>query len=161
MLLAVVAGSCIHNDIPYPWIQVNFLELTAKGQSGATTIDSTKLTATISFPEQTDISAVSIESYKLTAGATVAGNVLDKPIDLSSPFEVTLSLYQDYTWKIVGLQTIERYFDVEGQIGQSVIDAQAQTVTLTIPDTRPLDAVKVLKAKLEPLGGSMEPDLAD
>lgn len=161
MLLAVVAGSCIHNDIPYPWIQVNFLELTAKGQSGATTIDSTKLTATISFPEQTDISAVSIESYKLTAGATVAGNVLDKPIDLSSPFEVTLSLYQDYTWKIVGLQTIERYFDVEGQIGQSVIDEQAQTVTLTIPDTRPLDAVKVLKAKLEPLGGSMEPDLAD
>ena len=159
--LIVLVSGCIHNDIPYPYIQVNFTELTAEGQVGATTIDSTTMTATMAFGEETDITKVKILSYKITPGASVIGDALANPINLEEPFEVTLSLYQDYTWKLIGRQTIERYFEVDGQIGQSIIDASARTVSVDIPDSRPLNAVKVIKAKLGPTGSAMSPDLAE
>ena len=71
-------------------------------------IDSATRTATITLPEEIDISAVRITGYSITPGATVVDNPLLEPIDLSNPLPVTLRLYQDWQWRIVGNQTIER-----------------------------------------------------
>jgi len=156
----LLLNGCIHNDIPYPHIQANIIELTAEGQLGSTTIDSTAMTATMAFGEETDISAVKIISYRITSGASVINDALDKTINLKEPAQVTLHLYQDYTWKLIGRQNIERYFEVEGQIGQSIIDPEARTVSADIPDTRTLDAVKIIKAKLGPTSSAMSPDIS-
>lgn len=159
-LLAITFSSCIKNDIPYPHTQVNILALEAKGQDQGTQIDSIACTATIHFPEEVDIYNVEITEVKITPGAETVGTPFAGPIDLSSPYEVVLRLYQDYTWTIIGRQEIERYFEVDAQIGATEIDAAAHRVDVVIPETQDLKAVRVLKAKLGPAGSTMEPDLA-
>lgn len=160
LLIAVVLlQGCIVNDIPYPRIQANFLTLELKGQDGGTIIDSTAMTATVAFPEQVDVSSVRVMGYSLTPGAAIVGEVLDGNIDLSTPFSVTLSLYQEYTWKIIANQTIERYFDVEGQIGASVIDVPARRVVVYVGESQSIDRIKVARAKLGPIGSVSIPSL--
>jgi len=159
--IAVVLSACIKNDIPYPHIQANFITLEAEGQDQGTQIDSIACTATIHFPEEVDIYNVVIKDYTITPDAEIVDNPFAKPIDLSVPREVVLRLYQEYTWQIIGRQEIERYFEVEGQIGATVIDVAARTVEVSIPETQDINAVKVLKSKLGPKGSVMTPDLSD
>lgn len=159
LIALVLVQSCIVNDIPYPRLQANFLTLELKGQDAGTIIDSTAMTATVHFPEQVDISSVRVMGYTITPGSTILGNVLDGNIDLIRPVSVTLRLYQDYTWKIIANQTIERYFEVEGQIGASVIDVPSRRVIVYVPESQALDKIKVTKAKLGPVGSTATPEL--
>ena len=94
--LALTATGCIDNDIPYPHIQANFLTISATGQETTAFIDATNLEVTFYLPEQADIRAVTIADYTLTPGAEVVGDALSKPLDLSTPKDVTLHLYYDY-----------------------------------------------------------------
>lgn len=159
IMAAALFQSCIVNDIPYPRIQANFLSLELKGQDGGTIIDSTAMTATVAFPEQVDISSVRVMSYSLTPGASIVGDVFDSNIDLTNPVNVTLSLYQEYTWKIIANQTIERYFEVEGQIGASVIDVPSRRVIVYVGESQPLQSIRVVRAKLGPIGSTTTPAL--
>ena len=43
-------------------------------------------------------------------------------IDLSRSYWVNLSLYQEYQWKIVANQTIERTFRIDNQVGVATYD---------------------------------------
>ena len=160
VVLASVLGACIKNDIPYPRIQANFTALEARGQDEGTVIDTVSCTATITFPEEVDITAVKITGWSLTPGAQIVGEPFDGTVDLSSPLSVILRLYQDYRWKIVGVQDIERYFEVAGQIGATVIDVPGRRVIINVPETMNLSNVTVSKAKLGPKGSTMSPDLA-
>ena len=160
-LAATILAGCIKNDIPYPYIQANFLTLSVEGQDGGTVIDSTAMTATVPLPEQVDITAVKIDGYTITPGAHVVGDPFAAPVNLSEPFDVTLELYQQYTWKIIGKQTIERYFEVEGQFGESVINVADRTVTVSMADYKPLDNLMIIRAKLGPDGSTSEPSLAE
>ena len=160
-LVALIAGGCIKNDIPYPRIQANFVSLDAKGQDKGTVIDTVACTATITFPEQVDITDVKITGWTLTPGAEIVGEPFAGTIDLSSPVSVILRLYQDYRWKIIGVQDIERYFDVVGQIGATTIDVPGRRIVLNVPETQNLKAITVEKAKLGAIGSTMTPDLSD
>lgn len=160
-LAATILAGCIKNDIPYPYIQANFLTLSVEGQDGGSVIDSTAMTATVPLPEQVDITAVKIDGYTITPGAHVVGDPFAAPVNLSEPFDVTLELYQQYTWKIIGKQTIERYFEVEGQFGESVINVADRTVTVSMADYKPLDNLMIIRAKLGPDGSTSEPSLAE
>ena len=62
----VMFSSCIHNDIPYARIQANFITLQAKGQDEGTVIDTVAMTATLTFPEEINLSAVQITGYSLS-----------------------------------------------------------------------------------------------
>lgn len=159
LIVMALLQSCIANDIPYPRIQANFITLNLKGQDGGTIIDSVAMTATVAFPEQVDISSVRVMGYSLTPGASIVGNIFDSNIDLTKPCSVTLKLYQEYTWKIIANQTIERYFDVEGQIGASVIDVPSRRVIVYVSAKQPLDKIRVSKAKLGPIGCTTTPEL--
>lgn len=160
-LVALLVSACIKNDIPYPCIQANILAIEAEGQDQGTQIDSVACTATIHFPEEVDIYNVKITEFRVTPGAETEGTPFANPIDLSTPYEIVLRLYQDYTWKIIGRQEIERYFEVEAQIGATEIDVADHRVDVVIPETQDIKAVKVIKAKLGPKGSVMEPDLAE
>ena len=113
-LLAVMVAtmsSCLKNDIPYPTIEAQFLGITVDGPSAPPTIDPKTRTVTIHLSEQVDIKRVNITDYKVTEGAELSGEIMGL-IDLSRDCVVTLSIYQDYTWRITASQPIERYFSV-------------------------------------------------
>lgn len=158
-LMALILSACIKNDIPYPRIQANFVTLEAKGQDRGTAIDTVNCTATLTFPEEVDITEVKITGYSLTPGARLLDDPFADRIDLSSPLTVVLQLFQDYRWKIVGVQDIERYFDVVGQIGTTIIDVPGKRVVLNVPETQDLSAVTIEKAKLGPRGSISDPSL--
>lgn len=160
MTVAVAFTGCILNDLPYPRIQANILTLNAEGQDGGTEIDSTNLTVTIPFPEEVDIAAVKITDYTLSPGASLKEDYFAYTLNLTQPVDVVVRLYQDYTWTIRARQNIERYFEVEGQMGVANIDVAHRRVIVDVAETQALDAIKIVKAKLGPIGSSMVPDLA-
>lgn len=155
----LLLGSCIKNDIPYPTIQANFLSMDAAGMDAGAAIDSASRTVTLTFPEETDIYAVQITGYTITPGARLKENIFSEPVDLSVPCYVTLEYYQDWQWKICGVQEIERYFEVEGQMGQSVIDVPARRVIVYVNAAQDMGAIVIKRAKLGNVGASMSPDL--
>lgn len=160
--LAVAAvmflAGCIKNDIPYPRIQANFTEFEAEGLSGPAEIDTVSRIVTLPLDETTNIEDVVVTSYKLSEGVSLESGQLDKPLNLSEPYVVTLKLYQTYDWVIRATQEIERYFTVENQIGETIIDAVAHRVVVTVPDNPGVKAVKVLSQKLGPSNATQEPD---
>lgn len=161
MLVAIALGACITNDIPYPRIQPNFLTFNVAGQDGGTVIDSINRSVTVTLEESADIYAVQVSGYTLTPGARLSEDIFSQPIDLSTPRSVILSLYQDYTWTITAKQTIERYFEVEGQVGSSIIDVPGRRILVQVRNGSNLSQLKVLRAKLANEGSTIEPDIAE
>lgn len=156
MSLVMIAG-CISNDIPYPHIQANFLSISAEGQLRPALIDSANLTVTFYLPEEANIYGVNIDKYTITPDARVDGDVLDNPVDLSSDYSVTLSLYQDYVWTLTARQDIQRYFTVQNQVGTSEINVVDHTVTAYVTKRTPLTSVTVERCKLWPNGATVQP----
>lgn len=157
--MSMILPSCIKNDIPYPYIQANFLTISAETQSQNSLIDSTARKVTLYFPETTDICDVRIIDYSLTPGASIVGDPISGGIDLSSPRMVTLRLYQDYDWTISASQQISRYFTLSGQVGSSVIDVPGRRVVAYVSDKIDIRSVVVETIKLGADGSTMFPDL--
>lgn len=158
-VMAIIMGACIHNDIPYPRIQANFLTFEAEGTSRPAEIDSLTRMITLTFSEEADIYDVRVEGYSMTPGAHIVGADTLETLDLSAPRYVTLRLYQSYIWTIRAIQNIERYFTVEGQVGSATIDVPAQRVIVYVSESTDLKAVRVLTCKLGPEGSTMTPEL--
>ena len=157
--MPLIFTSCIKNDIPYPYIQANFLSIAAETQDQGAVIDSIAMKVNLYFPETTDIYNVKISEYQLTPGAVILNDALSETIDLSEPQVVTLRLYQDYDWTIYGNQTISRYFTLAGQVGSSVIDVPAKRVIAYVSDKVDIKNIKVESIKLGPEGSTMTPNL--
>lgn len=158
-MLSLVATSCLKNDIPYPVIEAQFLSLTVDGQSAPATIDAANRVVTVHLSEQVDIKRVNITDYKVTEDAVLSGEIRGL-IDLSRDCLVTLSIYQDYKWRITADQPIERYFSVEGQVGEAIIDEPARRMVAYVPKNLGNSAVKVKTLKIGPADvTTMEPDL--
>lgn len=150
---------CIKNDIPYPRIAANIIDITVEDQRQPALIDSINRTATIYLDETADIYAVNVTSCKITPGAKFVGDSLGGVIDFSVPHTYTLSIYQDYKWTVVAEQNIERYFTVANQIGATYIDVPGRRVVVTLPESVNLSNIKVLSAKLGSTASIMNPDL--
>ncbi|MBQ8580717.1 MAG: PCMD domain-containing protein [Alistipes sp.] len=152
MVLALVAllafGSCIDNTIPYPVEKMEILDYEGEGFRAA--IDPVTRTVTLTLEEATDITAVKVTRVELTEHAT-ASIPLTGTFDLRMPIEVTLSRYQDYRWTIQAVQPIERYFTVEGQIGETEIDTESRTATVYVAKGTDLGRIRVTSLKLGPV----------
>jgi hypothetical protein len=152
-------SSCLRDDIPYPRIQPNIVELTVENQAQATQLDTINRVATVYLTEAADIYSVNIESCRISSGASFVGDSIHGSLDLSSPQYFTLRIYQEYTWTVKAQQTIERYFSVQNQIGSSVIDVPGRRIIVTLPETVDLSNVKVLTAKLGSVNAVMTPNV--
>lgn len=160
MMLLPVLGGCIHNDIPYPHIPQKILEIKARGEEKSAYIDSLAYEVTIYLKETTDIENVSFSEFEVTAGAECDPDLLIGDYNLSIPLDITLHKYYDYYWTVKAVQTIERYFNVEGQIGESVIDPVAHRVVVTMPEGTDLKNLTLQSVKLGPAGiTTMSPNL--
>ena len=78
-------------------------------------------TVTINLADTTNLKNVRIASLSVTEGATSTLEAGDY-IDLSRSYWVNLSLYQDFQWKIIANQTIERVFSLDKQVGVATYD---------------------------------------
>ena len=152
MIVLLGMAACIHNDLPYPKITQTITSLAAQGQSREAYIDSLGLRATIYLEETTDIENVKFSEFTVSAGGEADINLLEGSYNLTSPLFVSITRYQTYIWEINAVQNISRYFSVEGQVGESVIDAAACRVIVYLPENSDLAKVNVESVKLGPEG---------
>lgn len=156
---AIMAG-CIRNDIPYPHIQQNILEIEADGELRAASIDSARQEVTVYLDETVDIQNVKFKKYVATPGAESDPDLSSGTYDLTEPVVVTLTKWYEYDWVISAEQTIERYFTVEGEIGESVVDPIGHRVIITMPEGTDFSKINVTSCKLGPKGiTTMDPDI--
>lgn len=144
-----VASSCIKNDLPYPKIVPSFKTINVP-DAESVNIDVANMTVDVFLPESADIARTRISGVTFEHEKTQCTPDINGVFDLSSPLEFTLSIYQQYEWKIVAHQNIERYFSVAGQIGASVIDEKNHRVVAYVSDLINLTDLKVLSYKLGP-----------
>ena len=150
LIAMLIAGGCIHNDLPYPSLPQNILAIKAAGESSPAKIDTADYTVKIFLDEETDIQAVTFTEFKYSPDASSNKNLLEGTWDLSTPMTVELTLYQSYQWMISAEQNIERYFTVAGQIGETVIDAVGRRIIVNMPANADLSKVEVTSIKLGP-----------
>lgn len=143
---------CIENDIPYPRIPQMILAISAEGESKPAYIDSLAFEVNIYLDETSDIQNVKFTEYRITPDATSTPDLLDGNFNLSSPLFVTLSRFQDYNWEIIAHQNIERYFEVAGEVGESIIDPTSLRVIVRMPEGTDLSHLTLQKFKLGPEG---------
>lgn len=159
-LALIGLASCIHNDLPYPKIQQNIEELAASGESRTAVIDKETLTATVYLDEQVDIKSVSFDEFQVSEDGVAVPDLLVGSYDLSSPLVINITRFQTYQWLVKAVQNIERYFSVEGQIGEAVVDAVARRVIVNVPFSADIYNLKVTSIKLGPEGiTTMVPDV--
>lgn len=156
----VALAGCIKNDLPYPKIQQNITSIEAVGESKGALIDSADCSVTVYLDEVTDIQSVSFSKFTVSEGGTADPNLLEGSYDLSSPIVVSITRYQTYQWLVRASQDIERYFTIEGQIGETVIDAVGRRIIVSVPESYNLSKLYVTSIKLDPAGiTTMTPDI--
>lgn len=150
-VFSLLAVSCLKNDIPYPVVVPHILSLDAEGAK-AVEIDAHKQTVDIILEEDYDLKNVRINGYttdieenKLSLSSEIKGRH-----DLTSPWDVTLSTWQDYKWTISAQRPIERYFTIESQVGETVLDVENRRAIAYASKTVDLSNVVVKSLKLGP-----------
>ncbi len=160
LLSLLLLAGCIKNDLPYPRIQQNITSISAVGESREALIDSLALSVTLYLDEQVDIESVRFDSFSISEGGSSDPNLLEGTYDLSHPIVVKLTRYQTYQWLVSAIQNIERYLTIEGQIGESVIDAVGRRIIVNVPETANLSKLNVTSIKLGPEGvTTLSPDI--
>lgn len=154
----LLLNACIENDIPYPRIKAEILSIEADGQLEAPDIDKQNRTVLFTMGEEVDMENIVIRNIEITEDAVISPD-LDSlsVIDLSSPQEYILSIYQDYKWIISAEQLVDRYFKVEGQVGAEVIDVKNKVAIAYVEEGTDLSAIRIQSLKLGPASASVIP----
>lgn len=152
-------SSCLKNDIPYPVIQLFVTDLKANGMMGNAIIANDDRTVTITLADTVNLKRVMVTKLSMTDGAQCSLKT-PQEIDLTDPYGITLSLYQDYPWKIIGKQTIDRRFSVKGQVGSAEFNTNDKIAIVNVTDDTNLKNIEVKELKLGPTGSTinMSPD---
>ncbi|MBR5455029.1 MAG: PCMD domain-containing protein [Rikenellaceae bacterium] len=148
-IMAVVAVGCIDNDVPYPIVKLDILGIEVEGLTSQPQIDATNKRVELTLEETTDIRNVEISGMTISEGATSNIEIPCK-VDLRHPLYVELTMYQTYEWVISATQDIERYFKVDGQIGESKIDAEHHIARAYVPIDHDMKNICITAMKLGP-----------
>ncbi len=151
---AFLLTSCVKNDIPYPTVVPHILSLTVDGvgEIGQESISQTSRTVTISLGETVDLENVRITGCEIDVENVRLSQEIIGKHDLSEPFSVVLSTYQNYLWTIAASRPIERYFTVDGQVGATFIDDANHRMIAYVRKGVSLSDIKVTSLKLGPKG---------
>lgn len=134
--------------------------MAAEGEVSGAVIDDENNSVTLNLGETVDMTKVQILTYTVTEGAELSADI-SNGVDLTAPLNLTLSLYQDYEWTILGRQVIERYFTVEGQVGEGIVDVPGKRAIVYVSKDMPLTDIRVTALKLGPVEiTTMTPDYA-
>lgn len=150
-LVAALAVACFPNDMSLPRILAQFTELEVEGGL-ETTIDPEACTVSLVVNEEVELSALSVKTVKLNEKASFKKGSFPATLDLTSPIEVMLTMYQDYLWTIKATQPVERYVYCANQIGDAEFDVQNRVARVYVSQSQRLDKLEVLDMKLERVG---------
>lgn len=152
-IIAALIGltGCIDNDLPYPVVVPHITSLAATGAESVD-INYDDRTVTLTFPETTDLRKISITSVEIDEEIAVPSIDIVGTHDLTSPLRFNIRTYADYSWKIVGVRNVQRYFTVEGQIGSSAIDPVNCRAIAMVGKNTDVSDIKVTSLKLGPKG---------
>ena len=157
LLLSALVYGCIENDIPYPYIELKVLDMSVEGQKSVR-IDNDTRTVTFDMVESADMSSVEVTKFVVTEGA-ISPISVGSVLNLNEDYKFNLSLYQTFQWTISAKQDIERYFYVEGQIGECRISPGAKKAIAQVAIGSNLKKVKITGLKLGPEGCVVSPDI--
>lgn len=153
-LIAIVAVSCIENDLSYPDVTVTFTSFEVEGQKSVA-IDDASRTIDIVMGESADMSRVKVLGYSLTNDGEVVGG-MPEFLDLTDTVRLTVRVYEDDVWTIKASQPVERYIRCDNQIGDAEIDADEKVAYVYVKEGQPLSSVIFNSMKLEPEGSVVE-----
>lgn len=151
IMLVGTLSCCIKNDIPFAKVPLSITGIEVEGQSGSAVISESESTVTVTLQETVNPKKVMLKTFTYTekASSTLTAGT---EIDLSQPYEVALSLYQDYKWKIIGNQPIARRMIIDGQLGNSEFDVKNHLATASIRKSADLKDIVLSDLKLGPEG---------
>jgi hypothetical protein len=156
LILAGLLSSCIENNVPYPIIKLDITALEVEGETTGAVISTENRTVTVTLADTVNMKKVYIRKVEMTEGAK---SILrpDTTFDLTNPQTVILSLYQDYPWKIIAKQPIDRRFVVEGQIGEAVfyVNEKERRAIAYVSKEQDLSKIKIKELKLGPTGSTI------
>jgi len=154
-------GGCIENDIPYAIVVADITAFEVEGQLADAAIDKTKRQVTVELDETVDPKNVHVLKFEVNNDAAISPEISEH-INLSTPLEYTLTTYQDYRWKITGVQNIERYVRAGNQVGDATFHIDQEKgdyqAILRVSATQPLDNINISSMKLGPRGSVISPD---
>lgn len=152
MIVALVGlTGCIDNDLPYPVVVPHITSITASGAESVD-INYDERTVTLTFPETSDLRDIEITSVEIDQEIAVPSIEIVGRHDLSLPLKFNIRTYADYSWKIIGVRNVQRYFTVEGQIGSSTIDPVNCRAIAMVGKNADVSDIKVTSLKLGPRG---------
>ena len=155
--LFLLAEGCIRNDIPYPTIVAEITAIEVAGQTAEATINRSTREVSLPLADTVDLKRVQLLQFETTRETKVSPQ-LDSYIDLSSPLRLTLSIHQDYLWKIQAVQQIARQVEVENQVGDAIIDVANKGVLVNVVKGQPLDDIRIITMVLGPSNSTISPD---
>ena len=155
--MAGLLSSCIENNVPYPIIKLDITALEVEGETTGAVISTENRTVTVTLADTVNMKKVYIRKVEMTEGAR---SILrpDTTFDLTNPQTVILSLYQDYPWKIIAKQPIDRRFVVEGQIGEAIfyVNEKERRAIAYVSKEQDLSKIKIKELKLGPTGSTIQ-----
>lgn len=184
LLTLLLLCSCdIPDDIPYPIVESELTSLKVEGQCDETgtgdaevRIDKTNRRAEVYVNDLVDITHLRIKKIEATNDAHIVINDTirrlsdsyptqgmptgspEMTLDFSRPQAITLFTYQRYDWIISVTQVIKREVEVEGQVGDAIIDPDTRVAIIYVNESQDLSAIKVKKFSLGGQHGSVDPD---
>ena len=144
---------CINNDIGYPQIALSITAMQVEGQVGNAIISEEKRMVTLGLDESVDMRKVLVRSLSVTEGAKSSLSVNDV-LDLTSPCNVTLSLYQEYQWSIIANREISRSYKILNQIGVSELNEKTYIATAYVSRDTKWKDLQIVNLKLGPDGAT-------
>ncbi len=149
----LLAAGCIKNDLDYPLVYGGFTTFEVEGAKSVS-IDKTNYVVTLDLEEGTDRNHIKVKGYTLSEMSVLSRDIPEY-LDLAEPFEVTLSTYQDYAWKIVATQTIKRFVTCDKQVGDANINEANHSIMLSVTQDQSLKAINFTDMKLGPEGSEV------
>ncbi len=151
LLLAALplTATCIRNDVPLPVVRPAVTSVTAEGVLEVK-IDPSSSTVTLILDERADIHSVNVSEVLFNCEVSSVEPPMTGVQDLSEERLFTVTTYQDYKWKLRAVQSVDRRFSVEGQVGESVFDAVNRRIVADVLRNRPLSNLKVSSFRLGP-----------
>lgn len=140
---------CITNDIPYPIVVPHITSLSVQDAVDVD-IDYDAQEVTVYVSETTDLRRVVIQSVEMDMEIAKPSIELCGVHDLTSPLKFKIRTYQDYDWKIRAVRPVERYFNVVGQVGSSVVDEYNCRAIAYVSKGTDLENIEVTSIKLGP-----------
>lgn len=182
LILSAIGTGCIENDLPYPTIKGEILEIDMEGMVSAKIADASA-TVNVKVADTVDLRDVRIKKLVVTeqmkvypdekacldfthfpdTGFVSADSLpqgANTRMNFHEPVQFRLSLYQDYLWTVHVTHQINRVIAMKNQVGQPFVDEYTHNVVIYV-DSVAQPSFRNIEITSLQLGSSMavtEPD---